>query len=105
LLFQLVDCCRDGTLIKRDQLLSVGADAPLYFHAPCPRGEPTGGLGFEPEIVHLATHLPPDLENVAKACGGNDADTSTLAFDDGVGRHRCAVCKTHDLVGAGARAT
>ena len=77
------------------------ADPPARA-PPCgrrPRREEDRRLRLQHQIVHLVAHLPADLEHVAEALGGDQADARALALQHRVGRDGGAVGEAADGVG------
>ncbi len=93
---ELVDGGGERRLVERHQHFAGGADALTYLDPPSARRQPARRLRLEIEVVHLPPDLPADLENVAEALGGDEADTRALAFQHGIGRDGGAVREAGD---------
>ncbi|MCZ7659792.1 MAG: hypothetical protein M5U07_18885 [Xanthobacteraceae bacterium] len=89
----------DRRLIESFEHLAGRADPLRHLMPHASRRQKGRRLGIERELVHLVTHLPPDLQHVAESLGGDDADLGALALQHGVGRDRGAVHEARDLVG------
>ena len=63
-----------------------------------PGARNVGVSGVERQVVHLVAHLAADLEHVAEALGGDQADAGALALQHGVGRDRRAMHEAGDLL-------
>ena len=77
--------------VERLDDLARRADPLLHPDPHGARREEHRGLGVEPDLVHLASHLAPDLEGVAEPLGGDDSEPAALSLQHRVGRHRGAV--------------
>ena len=82
--------------VERLDNLSPRPDPLPHPQAHGPRREKDRGLGIEPDLVHLAPHLAPDLESVAEPLGGDDPEPSAPALQHRVGRHRGAMRDLRD---------
>ena len=81
----------NGCFVERLQHLAGRADPLRHLASHAAGREKCRRLGIERELIHLVAHLPPDLQHVAEALGGDDADLRALALQHGVCRDRRAV--------------
>ena len=85
-------------LVQRRHLLPLGADAFGNLPAVLPRRQEDRRLRLEDDAVQLPAHLPPDLQHVLEAGGGEQAEPGPFAFEHGIGRHGGAVQEAADLL-------
>ena len=84
-------------LVQRRHLLPLGADAFGNLPAVLPRRQEDRRLRLEDDAVELPAHLPPDLQHVLEAGGGEQAKPGPFALEHGVGRHGGAVQEAANL--------
>ena len=85
--------------VERLEDLARRSDPLLHPDPHRARREEHRGLGVEPNLVHLASHLAPDLEGVAEPLGGDDPEPPALSLQHRVGRHRGAVRELREGAG------
>ena len=80
---------RDRGLVQRLQFRAVDVEPPRHFEAQLARHQ--RGRGFEKKVVEIVARLLADLDGIAEALGGQQADLAAGALDDGVGHERRAM--------------
>ena len=76
--------------------MPAGVDPLRHFHTACTWREPARRFGFQIEIVHLATNLPADFQDIAKSSRRDEPDAGAFSFEHGVGRYGGAVDEARD---------
>ncbi len=89
----------DLVLVQRHHHRSGGVDPLGDADPPAARGQEHRRLGVEEQVVHLRPVLPPDLQDVLEAGGGQEAEPGALLLQDGVGGDGGAVDEAGDLRG------